>query len=101
MAKLKFLGVPVWMNGQNYYVPSLAWPDYKANYDLLTGSPTPGENTSEFMEKRIPVLLLAVQRNYPEVAQIEFETWVDMITFKQLADAAAGVSASSAVSEGE
>lgn len=99
--KLKFLGVPVYMNGQNYYVPSLGWSDYRANYEVLSAPPAEGERMSDFIEKRIPILLLAMQRNYPDVTAAEFDTWVDLLSFGKLADAAAGVTASEAVSEGE
>ena len=38
--KLNYPGVPVYFNGQNYFIPSLSTRDFKANYETLT-APAP------------------------------------------------------------
>jgi hypothetical protein len=101
--KLKYLGVPVWMNGQNYYIPSLSYSDFKANYGFLSTAPTlatPAQ-TMEYFEKLIPILGLAIRRNYPEVADTQLSEWLDLTTLHLAAAAVQDASGLTPVAEGE
>jgi hypothetical protein len=102
--KLNFVGVPVYLNGRNYYVPSLAYPDFKANYALLTTAPPnemSGDEMFAYFEARIPVIGMAVRRNYPEVTDEQLTGWLDMNTLLPAIQAVAASSGIKPVSEGE
>jgi hypothetical protein len=99
--KLKYLGVPVFMNGQNYYVPSLSTIDFRSNYGLLTSAPPEGSSPTESFERLIPVIGLAVRRNYPDVTDDNLEEWLDLTTFPTIIRAVQGASGLEPVSEGE
>lgn len=101
MAKLKYLGVPVFMNGQNYYVPSLSTRDFRANYDALTSPLPEGASPVESFNRYIPIILLAVTRNYPDVTQENLEEWLDLHTFRLAIKAVQDASGTTPVSEGE
>jgi hypothetical protein len=101
MAKLKYLGVPVYMNGQNYYIPSLSTRDFKANYELLTTPAADDEKPGASFDRYIPVILLAVQRNYPEVTLGDLEDWLDLHTFREAIQAVQAAAGLKPVSEGE
>ena len=102
--QLKFLGVPVYMNGQNYYIPSLSTIDFRANYDTLTKPPTAEGDTEqigETFDRILPIILLAIQRNYPEVTKENLAEWLDIHTFGLAIRAVQNASGMSPVSAGE
>jgi hypothetical protein len=99
--KLKYPGVPVYMNGQNYYIPSLSTRDFRANYETLTAAPAADASPSEPFDRYIPVILLAVARNYPDVTQEQLEDWLDLYTFRLAIAAVQNASGMTPVTEGE
>lgn len=99
--KLKYPGVPVYMNGQNYYIPSLSTRDFKTNYEALTTPLPEGSTALDSFSRYIPIILLAVQRNYPEVTQENLEEWLDLYTFREAIKAVQNASGMTPVSEGE
>lgn len=101
--KLNFLGVPIYMNGQNYFVPSLSYQDFKANYALLIAAPPQetGPEMMEFFDARIPVIGMAIRRNYPEVTDDELRGWLDMTTLPLAIQAVGAASGIKPVAEGE
>jgi hypothetical protein len=101
--KLKYLGAPVFMNGQNYYIPSLSTRDFRANYELLTQAEkedAPKDALSTF-DAYIPIVGLAIRRNYPEVTDEQLEEWLDLTTFSLAIKAVQAASGATPVSEGE
>jgi len=99
--KLKFLGVPVYLNGQNYYVPSLSTRDFKLNYEKLT-TELPADTTfPQLFDHYAPIILLAVNRNYPDFTLEQLDEWSDSNTLKQLIAAVQGASRMTPVAEGE
>jgi hypothetical protein len=100
--KLKYLGVPVFMNGQNYYIPSLPYQAFKANYSLLTTAPgEESEKLFEYFDALLPVIGQAVRRNYPEVTDELLADWLDMTTLPLAIKAVQSASGITPVSEGE
>jgi len=99
--KLNYLGVPVYLNGQNYYIPSLNYLDFKANYDILTSTPEEGSQIFGYVEKVIPIIGLAVRRNYPDVTDEQLADWLDATTFPLAHAALQNASGMKPVSEGE
>jgi hypothetical protein len=59
------------------------------------------DDPRDTFDKLIPVLLLAIRRNYPEIAQGDIEEWMDLTTFTQAVQAMQGASGMSPVTEGE
>jgi hypothetical protein len=99
--KLKFPGVPVYMNGQNYYIPSLSLIDFKELSEILAaraGSNTPAV---EIHDRDTPYILKAINRNYPEVTEDELRGWLDVFTFNEAAKAMLAASGVTPVVEGE
>ena len=100
--KLKYLGVPVYLNGQNYYIPSLSYPDFKAAYDFLTSAPDlEGSKFFEYFDKLVPIVGAAIRRNYPDVTDEQLTEWLDMTTLPLAAKAVQSASGIMPVSEGE
>lgn len=100
MSQLKFLGVPVYMNGQNYYVPSLSTKDFVANEQALL-EVKDGETAAQQFERFLPIIGLAVRRNYPDVTDDNLAEWLDLHTFKLAIKAAQDASGVVPVSAGE
>jgi hypothetical protein len=101
MQKLKYLGVPIFMNNQNYYIPSLSIVDFRANYEMLTAPPAEDASPFESFDRFMPVIGLAIRRNYPEITDENLAEWLDMTTFQMALEAVRGVSGIVPVSEGE
>jgi hypothetical protein len=99
--KLKYPGVPVYMNGQNYFIPSLSTRDFRENYALLTEEPAADAAPTAAFDRYIPIILLAVQRNYPDVTRDQLEEWLDLFTFRQAIAAVQNASGMTPVTEGE
>jgi hypothetical protein len=99
--KLKYPGVPVYLDGQNYYIPSLSTRDFRAHYETLTAAPAADGGAIEAFDRYIPIVLLAVNRNYPEVTQGQLEEWLDLYTFRQAIAAVQNASGMTPVTEGE
>jgi len=99
--KLKFLGVPLYLNGQNYYIPSLSTRDFRANQETLVAPFPEGAAPGDSFDRYIPIILLALNRNYPEVTRENLEEWLDLYTFRQAIATVQGASGIVPVSEGE
>lgn len=100
MQNLKFIGVPVFMAGQNYYIPSLSYGDFKANYALLSAGPQESDGADSF-ERFIPVIGMAIRRNYPAVSDDNLRDWLDLNTLPLAIRAVGAASGMTPVSEGE
>jgi hypothetical protein len=99
--KLKHLGVPVYIDGQNYYIPSLTVQDFRANYDALTKTPDTTNGPFEYWDKLIPVIGLAIRRNYPEITDEWLAENLDLNTIKLAIEAVSASSKLTPVTEGE
>jgi hypothetical protein len=100
--KLKYLGVPVFFNGQNYYIPSLGYQDFKQNYEFLTSTPdVDGPKLFEYFDTLVPIIGKAIRRNYPEVTDEQLTDWLDMTTLPLATKAVQAASGITPVSEGE
>ena len=107
MQKLNFPGVPVYMNGRNYYMPSLSMRQFRENEAALKSLPEHGEDESEIdyavrvQNAILPVVLLAIQRNYPDMTEDNLLDWLDNSTLMQAWRATQNASGMTPVSEGE
>src|ERR1700676_2143057 len=99
--KLKFKGRPIYLNGQNYYIPSLSTVQFEANAEFLAaGVPedTPPAKAARWFH---PVILLALQRNYPELTLEDLGNWLDLDSTSEALNALTGASKLERVAEGE
>ena len=99
--KLNFPGVPVYMNGQNYYIPSLSTRDFRASYETLTAEPAADASPLEGFERFIPIIGLAARRNYPDLTDEQLGDWLDLYTFPLAVKAVQSASGMTPVTEGE
>jgi hypothetical protein len=101
LEKLKYLGVPVYLNGQNYFIPSLSTRDFRAHYATLSAPATEGDGTIEVFDRFIPVIGLAIRRNYPDVTDEQLGEWLDLHTFGLAMKAVQAASGLTPVAAGE
>ncbi|MDP9050469.1 MAG: hypothetical protein M3O31_07055 [Acidobacteriota bacterium] len=107
MSAVRFKGVPFFMAGKQYIIPSLSLKQVEDNHDKLsTTEPVPVEGAAEVdpinaalatFKTYIPIILMAVQRNYPEVTEANLWEWLDMGNFAEalsIVQAASGFKAS-------
>ena len=99
--KLNYLGVPVYMNGQNYFIPSLSTQDFRANYEALTTKPAEDAGPFEAFDRLLPSIGLALRRNYPDVTDTQLSDLLDLHTFQLAAKAVQNASGLTPVAEGE
>jgi hypothetical protein len=99
--QLTYQGVPVFLDGRDYIVPSLSVEQFKQHYELLKASPREDENSADFIANRIPIIGAALRRNYPEVTDAQLLEIVDLTTFNQLILAVQGASGMKPVKPGE
>ena len=113
----QYLGVPIFFAGKTWLVPSLSVLQFQ-QYVGIISNPTPGvelpedatpEQRSELIQaettKRfavlIPILGLAMRRNYPEVTDEMLFDQLDLHTFRDVLQAAQAASGLEAVKPGE
>lgn len=103
MQAVKFKGVPLFMNGQEYLVPSLSLRQFEENYAALTDPIDKVEGRALFghFEKYIPIIGLAVRRNYPDVTDQDLYDWLDVNTFPAMFLAVQGASGLTVSAPGE
>ena len=89
---VQFKGVAFFMNGREYIVPSLSLRQLEANYEVLARAGDILSIEGEGGEKKIieafkvyvPIIALAVQRNYPEVTEENLWEWLDIGNFAEM-----------------
>jgi hypothetical protein len=100
MAKLNYCGVPVYMNGKNYYIPSLSTRDFMQHeVDLV--SVVEGETGAQHIQRLMPVIGLAVRRNYPDLTDEQLMEMLDVHTYILAVRAVSNASGMEWVAEGE
>ena len=86
---VKFSGAPFFMNGKEYLIPSLSLKQVQDNYDTLsTAAKALSEDTEDAAKTvvdtfrtYVPIIALAIQRNYPEVTEANLWEWLDVGNF--------------------
>jgi hypothetical protein len=81
----KYRGVAIWMDGKEWIVPALSVRQFRDNYAKLT---TPvgevsNENVQEQFDRFVPIIGLALRRNYPELSDEKLFDMLDLSTFKE------------------
>ena len=98
--KLKYPGVPVRFNGQNYYIPSLSMRDFRANAEKIANAHQ-GAAVTDTWDEYLPIVGLAIRRNYPEISDEFLEEHLDLYTFNEAYKACLSASGTQPVGEGE
>jgi hypothetical protein len=105
--RLKFPGVPVYMGGRNYFIPSLSARQYREHQAVLEGTlEQVGDETIvayaiRVQEACVPIIGLALRRNHPEVTDEELWDLLDVNTFNLAWKAVQNASGMTPVTEGE
>ncbi len=103
MSEPKYVGIPIFFNGKTHLVPSLSVLQFQQHYDLLA-HPLQGED-KESVEKRfkayIPLIGVAIRRNYPEITDDQLYAELDLHTFSVCLQAVQNASGMKAVRPGE
>lgn len=85
-APTKFRGVAVFMAGQTFIIPALSVRQFRDNYEKLTnpiGDVNENTITATF-ESFVPVIGLAIRRNYPDITDEQLWDMLDLATFKEV-----------------
>jgi len=90
--EVKYKGVPFFMNGKDYIVPSLSLKQVEENYGYLAGAASALEGSVDDTSKTIvdtfkmyvPVIGQAIRRNYPEVTDENLWEWLDIGNFSEV-----------------
>ena len=101
--ELPFRGVAVFMGGKEYIVPSLSTRQFRDNYKTLTQS-IDGDTEQAVLgsfERFIPLIGLALRRNYPEMNDDQLWDLIDLSTFKTIVGAIQAASGMKTVAPGE
>ena len=102
MANEKFPGVPVVLNGETHLIPSLSLRQVQENYETLSAPvEVDGDNLLKRFDAYLPIILLAVQRNYPEVTSENLRDWLGLSNFYKVLAVVKGVSGLSESEPGE
>lgn len=99
----KYRGVPVFLGGREYLVPSLSVRQYREHAELLA-KPIHAASDAEMIEvldKYVPLIGAAMRRNYPELRDEDLLDMVDLGNFRELVTAISGASGLRVVNPGE
>ena len=85
--KPKYDGVRVWMNGKEWIVPALSLSQFRRHHCTLTNTDLKPQDWQEPISSRIPIILEAIQRNYPEMTEQQLLDMIDLRTYRTIFDA--------------
>jgi len=97
----RFRGVPIFLNGQRIIVPSLSMGQVRQNQELIEAKPPEGEPLVDHAKRMQPVILAAINRNYPDVTADDLDEWLDLNTYPEVYLAMRGASGLKVVGPGE
>lgn len=99
--KVRFAGIPVYMDGREWIVPPLSVGQFKLyGKNLMIPGTVDAENFTERLDDVLPVIHLALARNYPDLKKEELENMLDLGTFKEVIEAIANASGAKRISSG-
>ena len=102
MASEKYSGVQIFFNGKRHIVPALSLKQMVEFKDLLSETKKEDEAPEEptmFVERRIAMVLAALQRNYPEMNSENVRDYLDMNNIREVALAIQGAAPSALIVE--
>lgn len=83
MEQVRFKGVPLYLNGREYIIPSLSLrqvQEFNATLSSPAAAPEAGDITalSALLATYVPVIGAALRRNHPEVSDEDLQDWLDL-----------------------
>jgi hypothetical protein len=99
--KLKYRGRPVYMNGRNYYIPSLSTLQFEQSAEFLRAGIPEGTPREKVVRWYNDIILMAIQRNYPEVTKENLDEWLDLDSSQAALEVVWAASGLELVAEGE
>lgn len=100
---VKYKGVAVFMDGKEWIVPSLSVRQFRDNFEKLTkdmGELSAG-NFAEKLTELMPIIKMALNRNYPELSEDQILDMLDLSTFPTVIQAIAAASGMRKAEPGE
>ena len=87
-------GVPIEIGGETLVIPPLNFRQLEEFAETLVGFTKWGTSPNPYKEmpKALPVILAAIQRNYPDYSQDDVEINIDMGNYRAVFEAIMGVS---------
>lgn len=79
--KPKYEGVSIYMDGREWVIPTLSVRQFRQHYKLLLDTDVTVENWQDKVAERIPLILAAMSRNYPEVTEEQLLDMLDLRSF--------------------
>jgi hypothetical protein len=89
------------MDGREWIIPALSLRQFRQYYKMLLDTNVTAETFQEYLMERLPVVLGAIQRNYPELTEEQLLDMVDLRTFVSIVKAIGTVSGMHAATPGE
>ena len=99
--KPKYEGVPVWMDGREWIIPPLSLGQFRKHHGTLTNLDATPQNWEELIATRTPIILGAIQRNYPDVTEEQLLEMIDLRTYREILEAIMHSSGMRAAQPGE
>jgi hypothetical protein len=100
--KPKFAGVPVVVGGEEWIVPALSLRHFREFHKKLFDiGEINSDNLPEKIGERLPIVALAVQRNYPDVTEDQLSDVLDLPTVLAVVRAIGEASGLRLAAEGE
>lgn len=100
--EVQFAGIPVFMAGRYWIVPPLSVGQFrKFGKQLINTGNVDAENFETKLDEVLPVVHIALQRNYPTLKIEELEEMLDLGTFSEVVTAIANASGVKRVVSGE
>jgi hypothetical protein len=99
----KYRGIPVFLDGRELIVPALSVRQFRDNIGLLVepiGEVKP-ENVAERIGKFMPIIGMALRRNYPDLTDDTLLDMIDLDSFPEIIRAVQAASGMKAVRPGE
>ena len=96
----KYRGVPVFMAGTTYIIPALSLRQFEENTEALT-APIEGASALEVFKRSVPIIGLAIRRNYPEITDEALFDMLDLENFNVVMRAVQNASGMKVVAPGE
>lgn len=97
----KYDGVTVYMDGKEWVIPPLSVRQFREHYQTLLDTDITPENFQSKIADRLPIVLAAINRNYPDVTPEQLLDMLDLGTFKQVIGAIANSGGIRAAKPGE
>lgn len=97
----KYDGVSIRMNGEDWVVPALSVRQFRAHQEILTASVDAQQPFTDWQDARLPAILDAMRRNYPDLTEEALRDMLDLRTIVPVWRAVQGLSGVHEGSSGE